>query len=460
MAQGDPAGWESLGTNDPTKYKATFRLNRTQGTGQIVQSVRVITNRSNGNYDVYTTSFGAGDELIYSYNTSTNETIVSNSGVYEQIFTGNNRQQFNNLNKDIRSSTLKLAENNISGGNNSTSYNEFQQLKNSPGYKSLTNATTPDPPSGVQPPGANPQQTPQLTPFEDPDIKSEYTKTDYEHLVYPTRLDRNSQDYIQFVSYTYTGRSFSPSQNSSGAFSPGIGKRDFTKTNGSVTLPIQSQSPNTNSVQWGSSDLNAFSAAMASLSYGIMTSGGQAVGDFTDRATDILKNDPNMGTAFRLYAAGNAVGVGGLLSRVGGGILNPNMELLFQGPQLRPFTFDFRLSPRNNAEAKTVKKIIRYFKQNMSVKTTADGIFLKAPNIFKIKYYNGDKNEHTSLNKIKECALTSCSVNYTPDSQYMTFKDPDSGYPMTAYNISLQFQELEPITESDYKDLNPNEIGY
>ena len=56
--------------------------------------------------------------------------------------------------------------------------------------------------------------------------------------------------------------------------------------------------------------------------------------------------------------AGEAVGIQGLLSRATGTVLNPNLELLFQGPQLRPFTFQFRLSPRGIEEAKEVKKLL------------------------------------------------------------------------------------------------------
>ena len=51
--------------------------------------------------------------------------------------------------------------------------------------------------------------------------------------------------------------------------------------------------------------------------------------------------------------AGEAVGVQGLLSRATGTVLNPNLELLFQGPQLRPFTFQFRLSPRGNRSCRS-----------------------------------------------------------------------------------------------------------
>jgi hypothetical protein len=41
--------------------------------------------------------------------------------------------------------------------------------------------------------------------------------------------------------------------------------------------------------------------------------------------------------------------------------LNPNMELLFQGPQLRPFNFTFRLSPRDQKEAEASQIYYKIF---------------------------------------------------------------------------------------------------
>ena len=68
---------------------------------------------------------------------------------------------------------------------------------------------------------------------------------------------------------------------------------------------------------------------------------------------------------------------------------------------------------------------------------------------------------HNGLNLIKECALTNFNVEYTPANTYSTFEDGT----MTAYRISLQFTELEPVTEKDYKDkdeidLPDSVIGY
>ena len=44
------------------------------------------------------------------------------------------------------------------------------------------------------------------------------------------------------------------------------------------------------------------------------------------------------------------------------------------------------------------------------------------------------------MNKIKECALLSVAVNYTPEGNYATFDDGA----MTSYELTLSFQELNP----------------
>jgi hypothetical protein len=66
---------------------------------------------------------------------------------------------------------------------------------------------------------------------------------------------------------------------------------------------------------------------------------------------------------------------------------------------------------------------------------------------------------HPYLNKFKECALTNCNVNYTPEGTYMSFKDGA----MVSYQLDLTFQELEPIYDDDYSELDTdkdNFIGY
>jgi hypothetical protein len=339
----------------------------------------------------------------------------------------------------------------------------------------------PAPVQPVQPtqPAPPPPQIPNdPQKINNPKIDSVSTRPNgYGNYYYPEtlRTNENKQDVIKFTAFSYGSRDLTVTGSTQNNFgSPGLGSRELKKIQGSVILPIQPSITDQNSVQWGGEELNPLQAFGASVSYAAQQNIAGAAQQTMSAVEEIAKKSGgNIGEAFKIYLAGKAVGVNGLLSRIGGAIVNPNLELLFQGPQLRPFNFTFRLSPRSQKEAEQVKYIIRFFKENMSVQNTSNNLFLKAPNVFQIRYLlrgeSGDK-DHPSLNRIKVCALQSCNVDYTPDGSYMTFNDPDAT--MTSYNITLQFQELEPITSQDYKNettsqgdlnykaVNLNDIGY
>jgi hypothetical protein len=146
------------------------------------------------------------------------------------------------------------------------------------------------------------------------------------------------------------------------------------------------------------------------------------------------------------------LGIQNLQGRTGA-ILNPNVELLFTAPQLRPFSFNFKLIARNSADATQIKGIINFFKKNMAPIKQDGNAFLKAPNTFLIKYLKGGE-EHDGLNQIKECALLSCQTSYTPLGTYMTYEDGT----MVEYNLGLMFSELEPVYDTDYQ--SSGSIGY
>ena len=292
-------------------------------------------------------------------------------------------------------------------------------------------------------------------------------------LRYPTSLgtDGTKQDFIKFEVIEYGNRSLN---------NPVQGTSDFkiddpsffgTRTNGTsskatVYLPITSGISDENSVQWGGEELNAITAYFAGKSFQSIEE-GLTVGlkEIGKDVVNMLKDrDSGYANALKTYLAGQAVGTNNLLSRTSGAIINPNLELLFQGPSLRPFNFNFRLSPRDQNEAIAVKQIIRVFKEANSVRAADQQLFLKAPHVFRIKYIDGSNKRattgHKSLNLIKECALLSCSVNYTPENTYMTFNDSD--HTMVSYELSLRFSELEPITSADYNrpEAQGHPIGY
>ena len=309
-----------------------------------------------------------------------------------------------------------------------------------------------------------------------------------EILKYPSNLDQN-QDCIEFSVYEYNDpRSIA----SAGLIIPGVGgsKDPYKKFSdaGTVFLPITKINDN-NTVDWIEERLNEIQRVAANAS--IFLQGGSAVNkeavqsnnDAFDQFGKFITGSP-AGNLFRTYFAGQAVQANNLLTRSTGAILNPNLELLFNGPQLRQFSFSFDMVARegkskngNENEAEIIKKIIYFFKAYMAVRDNIGdlgqigdenqsiGVFLNSPYVFKIRYLKGHSSslkedinslkEHKSIGKIKMCALQSCSVDYTPMGTYMTFDDDDAT--MVMYRITLQFKELTPIYASDYKD---HQIGY
>ena len=55
----------------------------------------------------------------------------------------------------------------------------------------------------------------------------------------------------------------------------------------------------------------------------------------------------------------------------------------------------------------------------------------------------------------KECALTNLNMKYTPDGNYSTYEDGV----MTAYEMTMQFKEIEPVFNDDYEMSGESTIG-
>ena len=276
-------------------------------------------------------------------------------------------------------------------------------------------------------------------------------RTEYEDLLYPLDIARSSQDRVRFQMEARSGRTISFNLSQQNPFS--FGTRTTTNIAGSVTLPIQGGIQDTNSVDYTESRLNPVTGLMAAASMDPTGAAKTLLDALRSPAEDIqgmlnAKETQNIINVLRVYLAQTAVGGSGLIPRTTGAILNPNMELLLNSPTLRKFSFNFRMSARSAPEATQIRKIIRFFKQGMSVKRSSSSLFVISPNIFKIAYLTGSGQIHPSIGRIKDCALTAINTQYTPDGTYMTYDDPAKT--MTSYNISMEFTELEPLTESDY----------
>ena len=261
---------------------------------------------------------------------------------------------------------------------------------------------------------------------------------------YPSKHLDSSADFIRFDIIEYK-----PTKNLADVFSPqGAGrpsermKREVPK--GNFILPIPLNVNVGNGVQWGPDNLNALQAGAGALVTDLL--GGESAVDQIIAA--VGNQNEELKKLVRQQAASTIAGGGNFLTRATGAVLNSNLELFFTGPGLRQFNFDYRLTPRDDNEAKEIKKIVRMCKRGMAPRLTDKTLFLYTPHIFKLAFKFKGNQDHPYMNKFKPCALTSFNVNFTPDNAYMTYSD---GSPI-AYSLQFAFQEIEPIYDADYSD--------
>ena len=324
-------------------------------------------------------------------------------------------------------------------------------------------------------------------------------------LRYPMELMTQETDYLQidiqkyiplknYLSTPGTGQRYVTGNN----FSNRAGRRTTpnltTKpliNDGTILLPIPSDLKDVNAVKYDTDTLNGLQAVGAQLAEGGIEGVQQLIGTFfskdgaseRQKILDKLKAEGSTALANTIAGIGGMEAVdnfankrfasqilglfggnvtaSGLLARGNGEIINPNMELLFGGPTLRNFRFQFKMTARNEKEAQQVKLIIRAFKRNMAPMaqggTVSSGsFFLKTPNVFNLRYRTGNKN-HPFLNRFKQCFLSDMSVSYTGEGIYSTYED---GTPVSMI-LDLSFKETQPIYDVDYDERPGTEaVGY
>ena len=312
-------------------------------------------------------------------------------------------------------------------------------------------------------------------------------------LRYPLEALTGTTDYLQINIIEYkrqpnqftrpTGFGANTLNSAVGGTTSGSLARKSVINDGSILLQVPSNVQDGNAVNFGDSSMNTIVGAAAGIVGNVMGSGGQAVADMvsgkktlseglgsfgTDVKSDAQKrfeNSQGLGDAAQKFMnaklTSSALGIFGgnvsaqqLLARQSGQIFNPNLELLFDAPTLRSFTFSFKMTPRSEQEARQCKLIIRSFKQNMAPKSNLEGgqvggtgIFLKSPNIFELSYRKGNR-DHPFLHKFKQCFLTNFSVNYTAEGTHTTYDDATP----VSMTMDMTFKEICLLYTSDAAD--------
>ena len=307
-------------------------------------------------------------------------------------------------------------------------------------------------------------------------------------LRYPLqRLDQQS-DYLKITAVKYTppglgsgSNGFFSIPNSSSVNGAGANKTIL----GTILLPIPEGLSDMNQTNWNGSELNSLGAAGARelqklvksvdidklLSGEIGEVGGDALGSLKGSlqgfggGLDQKVRDALGGAAIAevVNLFGANIDQNSFASRTQGVIINPNLELLFKGVDLRSFSFSFDMTPRSRAESNEIKGIINTFKRRMAPKTTIDGgtanskgIFIQAPDVFDIEFMSGGQS-HPFLFKMKTCALTNIQTNYAGTGAYATYEDSTP----IKMRMTLSFRELNPIYAEDYNQFDLDEgVGF
>ena len=299
---------------------------------------------------------------------------------------------------------------------------------------------------------------------------------------YPFDINLN-QDHIKISKYQY--RRPGDSGNSPQASRPRDNVIDESIPLGSAILPMP-KVVDTNGAEWGKSDLNIFGLAAIGTIAGAEDK-LRALGAFNN-PTDNLQEDEKgvfeglknaftatsdkertstlrslggaLGTAIAADVTGRAlgqnIGQNNLLARIGRGALNPNAELLFQGPVLRDFNFDFLMVARSDREGQEIRKIIRWFKEGLAPKFQ-NSTFLQTPDIFKLEYQRGKKTLKT-VNQFSPggLALRTIGVDYAPNGYWSAYRDSQP----VSVRISVNFAELRPIYQQDQEKTDIDSVGF
>ena len=291
--------------------------------------------------------------------------------------------------------------------------------------------------------------------------------TSQEILRYPIKQIGNQDDYfkIQIIKYK------PPSFQNTGTFAlktteDVLKQSESIKTSiATIILPMPSNIQDNSSADWGSATLDPASAALGRAAYNgvlsdqFLSSVANSIGSALGNVASLIKT----GEGQKSFAAGTAaagikavMGQGDItqiVSRETGQAFNQNVELLFNGVNMRPaFNFTFDLVPRSREESERIKKIIRTFKVHMTPKKgrtdiSGGGLFVGAPDVFKLEYMSGGEL-HPFLHTFKPSALVQMNVDYNGSGQYASYSDATPVH----MRLTLQFQELSPIYREDYLD--------
>jgi hypothetical protein len=220
-----------------------------------------------------------------------------------------------------------------------------------------------------------------------------------------------------------------------------------------------------------------------------------SVSDAYNNSSDVKSFFKNLWGGLGKYASTQAAGAAGskflgtgdnLASaalQASGVTVNPQLQLLYEGIDLRTFTLEFIFTPRTAKEAENIKRIIDTFVYYSSPGISGNGNsgqFLTPPQIFKVKFaFTGSQGivgaltgafksalsniglgflntsnatqtisnaTNAKIFDINECVLRDVNVDYAPNG-WAAYND---GYPIQT-RLTMTFQEMQIVTKDSLR---------
>ena len=324
------------------------------------------------------------------------------------------------------------------------------------------------------------------------DRKSRRGVGDKKLMRYPFDIDVN-QDHFKITRYNYVRPNLNMSK-SAGRTVNRVNKEKTTKTRGgqpidgtvagdsvvgsdlkgTILLPMPKVT-DVNGVEWGKSELNSSGLVALNVTNALTGNGRLSGKDEDDRLNDKAireaiasrKEDRSAregaaalytGTIAKLAGTltGSDLDADTFLARQGGKVLNPNAEMLFQGPVIRDFGFSFVMIARSQNEGEEIRAIIKFLKDGMAPKFRST-TFLESPDIFTLEYKSGNEILNT-VNRFSPggLALTTMRVDYAPNGYWSAYRDSQP----VAIKMDLDFTELRPIYQGDQMAIEGDNVGY
>ena len=461
-------------------------------------------------------NFTSGSNIINVNGTIVKTSSINNPLKYSagQPVDPNNKDPIiKGLNYRIDSSTGKVQY--IDTNNGNATFNSLNEFAKSPGAylngyttnttKTIQTAMQKNLASAIDPTGAPPVTSSGGGGLFDlqgnvAGITTQFGKLQFkrgETFQYPkdaiyTRKNANAQDHLTITKYSYKapyGDTIFQKGKLDEILKSGLTRGSALKEFlGIVILPMPNSISDSNNVSWADDSMNNLTAAATNsvasdlpgttataavgaaggllsqflANFGSASSGASALTAakvYADIMGAALKSGNNgatiggaAGASKLLSMAGFAVSPESILARGGGIVPNSNLELLFNSPTLREFSFQYRMSPRGKEEAREINNIIRFFKQGMAAKKTdgksgAAAYFLGTPDVFQLSYRTTNDSLIKGVNRFKTCALTGFAMNYAADGNWAAY---DEGQPVSVI-MNMSFKELEPIYDTDYQ---------